>query len=105
MWGCNLKAIKENAHHITDYPGCKLASDVDAAPTLAEIDGIQPYMGPAFFLNGTKSVRHPEESYKRNFPSAKLIDIEGAGHYVHVDKAGAVMKHIQESLFEIETDY
>ena len=88
-WGCNLKAIKENASHIADYPSSTL----------------DPYTGPAFFLNGTVSVRHKEEAYKRNFPNAKFIDIEGAGHYVHVDKAGAVMKHIQESLFEIETDF
>ena len=100
-WGCNMQAIKDNAHHIADYPGCTTNKDVDAVP---DFEGMQPYMGPAFFLNGTKSVRHPEEIYKHNFPNAKLIDIEGAGHYVHVDKGGAVMKHIQESLFEIETE-
>jgi pimeloyl-ACP methyl ester carboxylesterase len=31
-----------------------------------------------------------------------VINIEGAGHYPHVDKPGATAAHIEKALLEIE---
>jgi len=40
----------------------------------------------AFFLNGTLSVKYADEVYLSKFPQAKVVGIEGAGHYVHMDR-------------------
>ena len=41
---------------------------------------------PTFFLHGTLSVKYSDEVYLKEFPHAKVVGIEGAGHYVHMDR-------------------
>jgi len=48
---------------------------------------LNKYTGPAYFLNGSLSVRYNEEIYKNEFPNSNCMLIEGAGHYVYYDKA------------------
>jgi len=49
------------------------------------------YTGLAYFLNGSLSVRYPDNTYTDEFPNARVADIEGAGHYVHIDKGQTVL--------------
>jgi pimeloyl-ACP methyl ester carboxylesterase len=49
----------------------------------------QTYAGPALFVRGEKSgyVRDEDlEGIKRLFPAAKLVTVEGAGHWVHAER-------------------
>jgi pimeloyl-ACP methyl ester carboxylesterase len=49
-------------------------------------DKLEPYLGPALFINGQVSVKHSDDVYKKLFPNCKIETVEGAGHYVHTDK-------------------
>ena len=44
------------------------------------------YDGLVYFLNGSLSVQYPDDVYLSQFPKARVAEIEGAGHYVHIDK-------------------
>lgn len=67
-WTCNLDAIVANMDNLTGYP------DLPASSV------------KSFFLNGTLSVKYGDEIYLSKFPQAKVVGIEGAGHYVHMDR-------------------
>ena len=55
---------------------------------------MKPYTGPTLFLNGSLSIRHDEQVYKRLFPNAILETVEGAGHYVYTDNAKVALLSI-----------
>jgi esterase len=67
-WTCNLDAIVSNMDNLTGYPQ------------------MPKNTGKTFFLNGTLSVKHPDSVYLDQFQNAKVVGIEGAGHYVHMDR-------------------
>ena len=69
-WSINLDAIINNLDHITGYP----------------TDLPSKYDGLAYFLNGSLSVQYPDSIYTDAFPNARVAEIEGAGHYLHIDK-------------------
>jgi len=48
----------------------------------------------AFFLNGSLSVRYNDETYTDEFPNARVAEVEGAGHYLHIDKGATVLELI-----------
>lgn len=86
-WTCNLNAIVDNIDNLTGYSCPK--SD-------------KAYTRPAFFLNGTLSVSYPDSVYHKEFPQAKVCGIEGAGHYVHIDRGQTTCHMIGSALYEIE---
>jgi len=53
-------------------------------------------------INGEKSIRQELEVYKKHFPNAEEIKVvEGAGHYVMVDKPDRVIRLISEFMDRI----
>ena len=84
-WTCNLDAIIANMSNLTSYPSLP-ASQVKA-----------------FFLNGTLSVKYSDNIYLDKFPQAKVVGIEGAGHYVHMDRGQTTCQLVGAALYEIET--
>lgn len=86
-WSINMDAIMANLDNIVGYPR-----------------GVHTkYPGPAYFLNGSLSVQYPDEVYTDEFPNARVAEVEGAGHYLHIDKGQTVLQLIGECLAEIES--
>lgn len=82
-WKMNLDAIRR--HY----------DDINAA-----VRGDQPFEGPALFVRGERSNYVTEEdlpSIRELFPSAEIVTMDGAGHWVHVDAP--------EALAEVVTDF
>ena len=44
------------------------------------------FNAPTFFLNGTLSIKYEDHIYLNEFPHAKVVGIDGAGHYIHMDR-------------------
>ena len=87
-WTCNLDAIIANIEHLTGY----------------SVPQKQTYSGPTFFLNGTLSVKYEDSVYLGEFPQAKVVGIDGAGHYVHMDRGQTTCQLIGAALYEIESN-
>lgn len=81
QWLFNVKALHE---HYADI----LTWDTQAA-----------WQKPALFLRGTASpyIGKPEylDAIHQQFPHAKIIDIDGAGHWLHAEKTAAVLEQLQ----------
>ena len=84
-WCINLQAIQENIETLCGFE----YSDYK-------------YTGPAFFINGSLSVKHPLEVYTDEFPNAKVHYVDGAAHYVFMDKAKTTAKLLSECLQQIK---
>ena len=59
---------------------------------------LNAFNGPALFLNGSLSVQHNENAYRKLFPNCTLETVEGAGHYVHTDKPKVAVTSIARFL-------
>jgi len=74
--------------------------------SLDSLVGFEPatskYLGPAFFLNGSLSVKYDKEIYRKEFPNCETFLIEGAGHYIYYDKGQTTAKILSECLHKIE---
>ncbi len=72
-------------------------------PNIAEaLSADTPYMGETLFIKGEKSDYINASNYPdmmRLFPNAQLVEIPGAGHWVHADKPaefiGEVLKFLE----------
>jgi esterase len=56
---------------------------------------------PVIFLRGGDSDYIPKKDFMdimHAFPAADIIDVEGAGHWIQVDRPGEVVKYIRELL-------
>lgn len=65
------------------------ALDAARADLRAEIKAPAPYAGPALFLRGGNSDYVRDEDFggiKKLFPAATLQTLDGAGHWLHVDR-------------------
>ena len=89
-WSINIDAIMSNIDNIVGYPNASQES--------------HKYPGLAYFLNGSLSVRYPDSIYTDEFPNARVAEVEGAGHYLHIDKGQTVLQLIEECLDEIESN-
>lgn len=69
-WCVNLDALIDNIDSIVGFPSTQTK-----------------YAGPTFFLNGSLSVQYDDQVYLKEFPNSKIHRIEGAGHYVYIDKS------------------
>ncbi|NND34150.1 MAG: alpha/beta fold hydrolase [Saprospiraceae bacterium] len=62
------------------------------------------YSGPSLFVRGGLSSYVPagsERIIKTQFPQAKVVTIEEAGHWVHADQPVALLRHITEFIAAI----
>lgn len=81
-WRSNLKAL------ITNYDGIW--------------KGLKPgrmWEGPVLFLRGSESAVVMDESFEEIFdffPRAKILTVENAGHWVHVDNADEFILHLEK---------
>ena len=66
-WCINLEALVNNFDAISGY----------------DTSHKEKYKGLAYFLNGSLSVKYDDEIYLKEFPNARIAEIEGAGHYIH----------------------
>ncbi len=85
-WCVNLDAIISNIENIIGFE-----------------DKLRPYEGPTLFLNGGMSLKFEENVYRKLFPNAHLVQIEGAGHYVHTDKPKITIETIALFLESVES--
>lgn len=85
-WRLNLEAIERGFPEIVGFP------DLPAGTF---------YRGPALFVAGALSnyIRPEHEpSIRRLFPRARIIRIEGAGHWVHAEQPQAFLQAVGPSL-------
>lgn len=85
-WKLNLDAIAANYE--------KMNTALDTART---------YNGPALFVRGAHSEYVADEDLpliRTNFPQAKLVTIEGAGHWVHADAPEAFAEAVVDFLVD-----
>ncbi len=87
-WRLNAGALLNNITRIID--GCSR-------------DRIDPVTGfPVLFLKGTLSDYLPESDFgyiKQLFPATEIIKLEGAGHWIHTERPGDVIRYL-DSLAE-----
>lgn len=79
-WKLNLNAIEQNLQIINEV-----------------VDSDQIFDGKTLFLRGEKSDYIPlidQQSILELFPNAKIVTIQGAGHWVHADAPEEVTKQI-----------
>jgi pimeloyl-ACP methyl ester carboxylesterase len=87
-WKLNAEALMKNLDKIT--------SGVQRNPAFQQITGF-----PVIFLKGGESDHLPVEDYKdilKVFPVAEIIEIAGAGHWIHADNPEEVVKNIRRLL-------
>jgi len=68
---------------------------------LAPVQGDRPFDKPVLFIRGNRSDYIKDDDLpliKSLFPQAKLITVEGAGHWVHADKPGDLLAILKEFL-------
>ena len=85
-WRINLEAIRRNYEKLRSFP-----------QKLRELK----FPGPSLFLTGSQSgyvLPEHHESISAYFPEAKLVTIEGAGHWVHADKPEAMAAEVRKFL-------
>jgi len=76
---------------------------------------LEPYTGPSLFVNGSYTVQKLQESkafpmekekirdiYKPLFPDCTAVIVEGAGHFVHIDKPAQVCSLIKDFLDSVD---
>ncbi len=83
-WKMNLDAIHANYDQITKG-----------------LDTERTFEGPTLFVAGTNSDYVSERDLpqiRKNFPQAELVQIEGAGHWVHADAPSAFGKTVVDFL-------
>ena len=83
FWRLNLKGLYDNLDLIGGFP----------------VDGFQfdSFCKPSLFIKGEDSdyVRAEEElGIHERFLNARIASIEGAGHWVHIDRPEAVLKEV-----------
>lgn len=67
-------------------------------------ENIAPFKGPALFIQGQKSEYASAEGEERSralFTKKEVKIVEGAGHWVHVDKKLAFLEAIQDFLIKL----
>ena len=80
-WSINIDAIMANLDNIVGYPNAQTEA--------------HKYQGLAYFLNGSLSVQYADEIYTNEFPNARVAEVEGAGHYLHIDKGQTVLSLLE----------
>lgn len=96
-WCINLQAFIDNFHNISGFP-----------------EDLTAYSGPSLFVNGQFSTEQlqkqgvlPEgdklkDVYKQLFPDCTVVQVEGAGHFVHNDKALQVCTLIRDFMHIVD---
>jgi pimeloyl-ACP methyl ester carboxylesterase len=84
-WCVNLDSIIQNIESIIGFD-----------------DTLRPFTGPTLFLNGSLSVKVEPEVYKKKFPECNIVNVDGAGHYVHTDKPKITVESIALFLESVE---
>ena len=83
-WKLNLSVIEQNIENV----GAGLAEDY-------------AYAGPVLFVSGSESPYiQPEDEIdiKSHFPSAAIVSVAGAGHWVHAEKPAELIAHVLQFL-------
>ena len=84
QWLFNVQALYD---HYVDIIGWNMQSE---------------WQEPALFLRGTASpyIGQPEyvDAIYQQFPYAKIVDIDGAGHWLHAEKTDKVLEQLQHYL-------
>jgi len=85
-WRIDLAAIERNMPALLDFP-------VDA--------GTRPFAGPALFVRGARSDYVQERdrpAIRQLFPSARIVTIEDAGHWVHAEQPARFLEVLEAAL-------
>jgi esterase len=87
-WRINLEAIENNLPALLDFP-------VDA--------DLRPFTGSTLFVRGAQSdylsPKH-ETVIRALFPHARMVTIEGAGHWVHAEQPARFLAALEDALHE-----
>jgi esterase len=85
-WRLNLEAIERDFPEISGFP--YLPADT-------------AYRGPTLFIAGARSnylQPKDEPAIRRLFPQARIIRIEGAGHWIHAEQPDAFLRAVRPFL-------
>jgi esterase len=85
-WRMNLPALREQYPHL-----------------LRAVTGPAPYPGPALFVaGGTSAYIQPadEAGIRSLFPLARIVTIQGAGHWVHAERPEEFAREVEHFLAE-----
>jgi pimeloyl-ACP methyl ester carboxylesterase len=85
-WRINLEAIENSLPALLDFP-------IDA--------NLQPFTGSTLFVRGAQSDYLPpkdETVIRELFPRARIVTIEGAGHWVHAEQPARFLEALDETL-------
>lgn len=85
QWRLNLEVLRESMGDLTGFPDL----------------GGRTFDGPALFLHGSESdyvqpEHHPR--IERWFPNAEYAEIENAGHWVHAEQPGTLVRDLEDFL-------
>ncbi len=70
-WRINLDYFYQTADNIIAFPSVEL---------------IDPYRGKVLFIMGGNSTYTDKEAIEKSFPTAKILTIKDANHWLHIDK-------------------
>lgn len=85
-WTLNRRAIAESYDEIAGWPPCEGTPPGDGT-----------YPGPTLFMRGALSDYVAEadvEAARTWFPAARLVTVEGAGHWVHAEQRSAFVQRL-----------
>lgn len=97
-WTLNLHAITQSYDDIAGWPpGEGTPPDEGMPPGEGRPPDEGRYTGPTLFLRGALSDYVTEadvEAARMRFPAARLVTVEGAGHWVHAEQRSAFVQRL-----------
>lgn len=85
-WRIDLAAIERSMPALLDFPVAA---------------GTRPFGGPALFVRGALSdyvLERDQPAIRRLFPNARMVSIEGAGHWVHAEQPARFLEVLVQAL-------
>ena len=91
IWKMNIEGILDQIDNVTGF-------DI-------EDGGYLPYNGPSYLIRGGDSPFVKDEDLNlihELFPTTKMMTVEGASHYLHIEKAQETIKCVETTLAEVD---
>ncbi len=80
-WRINLDYFYQTADNIIAFPS---------------VEQMQPYLGKVLFIMGGNSTYNETDAIKKSFPTAKILTIKEANHWLHIDKPAEFLAAVND---------